>query len=48
MRKRINHWVTCFVLGYLESRQEKFDRDSMMYMYYDRVISDVKGEYKYR
>ena len=48
MRKKINHWIMCFVLGYLESKQDKFKRNSTMYMCYDMVISDVKGEYKHR
>ena len=48
MRKKINHWIMCFVLGYLENKQEKFDRDSAMYVHYNWVISDVKGEYKYK
>ena len=46
--KKIRYWAMCFVLGYIEKGQRKFDKDSDMYKAYGKVILDVQGKYKYR
>ena len=48
IRKKINYWVMCFVLGYIESRQKKFKIDSEIYNAYKIVSLDIQGEYKYQ
>lgn len=48
LRKKFRYWTMCFVLGYIEDRQEKFAKDSDMYKAYEKVILDVQGKYKYR
>jgi hypothetical protein len=48
IRKKINYWVMCFVLGYIESRQNKFKIDSEVYNAYKIVSLDIQGEYKYQ
>ena len=46
--KKVRYLAMCFVLGYIENGQKKFEKDSDMYKAYDKVISDVQGKYKYR
>lgn len=48
LKRKIRYWAMCFCLGYLESRQKKFAKDSSMYNAYEKVILDVQGKYKYR
>ena len=48
LSKKIRYWAKCFVLGYIERGQKKFSKDSDMHKAYEKVILDIKGEYKYR
>lgn len=48
IRKKINYWAMCFVLGYIENRQKKFKVDSEIYNAYKIVSLDIQGEYKYQ
>ena len=48
LRKKLRYWTMCFVLGYIENGQKKFEKDSDMYNAYEKVILDVQGKYKYR
>ena len=48
LMKKFRYWAMCFVLGYIENKQKKFEKDSDMYNAYEKVILDVKGKYKYK
>ena len=48
LRKKLRYWTMCFVLGYIENGQKKFEKDSDMYNAYEKVILDVRGKYKYK
>lgn len=48
IKRKIKYYAMCFVLGYLENRQGKFELNSEMYNAYSKVILDVQGKYKYR
>ena len=48
LRKKLRYWAMCFVLGYIENEQKKFEKDSDMYNAYEKVILDVRGKYKYK
>lgn len=48
IRKKINYWAMCFVLGYIENRQKKFKVDSEIYNAYKIVSLDIQGKYKYQ